>query len=354
MFKKLLFSTVLITGTVPMAHSQITIQMADIAAIGKLIYSANDTLPAPSIVPGPAGSNVTWNFSALNNHFLDTLNFTNPNWTPYGGSFPTSNLAVKQGSNGTIYTSIQGGSFTIVGQVGTFGSTTVVVQMNPNEIFITFPSTFNTSFSNTSGYDVRIPYTQQFGIDSVRAKHQMIKSSLINAWGTVTTPLLSNSACIRQRQYNINTDTLWAHQVFPPQWQMLSATQDTVVHFSWWANNIGFPLVELDSNMDGSITGVSWLQATPVNSGINENYPQYGTIKVYPNPASDMISLDLSASDADRIIVTDIAGRMVLSANVRSRIETISVGELNNGVYLFRVINENGEQAGTGKFTIAK
>jgi hypothetical protein len=62
------------------AQSAITLNTTDLAYIGKVVKQASDTMPGSSIVPGPAGTNQTWNFSALMQHSVDTLTFTNPNW----------------------------------------------------------------------------------------------------------------------------------------------------------------------------------------------------------------------------------------------------------------------------------
>lgn len=350
MIKRLLSVCVIATAFTGV-NAQITITVADIAGIGKVIRSANDTMP--TVIPGPAGANVTWNFTALNNHSVDTLTFTNPNWTPDGNQFPTSNLAVLQGTNGTVYTQVTGTDFFIQGQAGNLNQTAVVVKNNPFDELITFPSTFNTSFNNTTAYDLRVAYTQQTGIDSVRVKHNATSTSKINAWGTVTTPLLSNQPCIRQRKYTHNTDTIFAHLIFPPGWQVIQATEDSSVHFDWWANGIGFPLVGMDSMFDGTITGVSWLLAQPTNSGISE-YSSVKSLDAYPNPASDVITFDLRDMDASVILVNDVTGREVLSLNVTGSVFGTDVSNLSNGSYLYNVMDRNGLIVGRGKFVVTK
>src|ERR1051326_4256836 len=163
MIKKLLYSFGLISATFGVANAQITITMADIAGIGKVIKQATDT--TPTISPGTAGTNQTWNFSALAQHSLDTLTFTNPYWTPFQSSFPTSNLAIEQGPNGNAgisYANLSGSTFNMVGQHFDPGTGPVNVPENPVQVIIPFPSTYNTSFNNTSGYDFTF-YFGQFG-----------------------------------------------------------------------------------------------------------------------------------------------------------------------------------------------
>ncbi|HEY6162985.1 MAG TPA: T9SS type A sorting domain-containing protein [Bacteroidia bacterium] len=351
MIKKLLFSFGIVTIGAAAVQAQITITSNDIAAIGKVIKQANDTLP--TVAPGPSGANVTWNFTALNNHYLDTLTFTNPAWTPNGNQFPTSNLAVNFGSQGTTYALLNSSTFNILGQAGTFNAMPLVIKDNPVEVLIQFPSTYNSTFTNSNGYDFKFAYTQQPGIDSIRVKHNSTKKSNVNAWGTVTTPLLSNTNCIRQRTFMHNFDTVFAHITFPPGWQVVQNTEDSTVHFAWWANGIGFPLVEMDSAFDGTISGVTWLQATPTNSGVSE-ISNLVDIKVYPNPANTTVYFNFDGTDASSVSVMDVQGREIGRFLVNTNIESMNVNDLSAGMYFYRVMNDKGQLISRGKFSVVK
>ena len=332
-------------------QAQITITSNDIATIGKVILQANDTLP--TVTPGNAGANVTWNFTALDTSYIDTLTFTNPAWTPNGNQFPTSNLAVNFGTQGTSYALLNSSTFNILGQAGTFNAMPLVIKYNPVEVLIQFPSTYNSTFTNTNGYDFSFPYNQQPGVDSIRVIHSSTKKSNVNAWGTVTTPLLSNTNCIRQRTFMHNYDTVLAHITFPPSWQVVQTTEDSAVHFAWWANNIGFPLVEMDSAFDGTISGVTWLLATPTNSGVNE-ISNLVDIKVYPNPANTSVYFNFDGTDASSVSVMDVQGREIGRFRVNANIESMNVNDLSAGMYFYRVMNDKGQLISRGKFSVVK
>lgn len=356
MIKKLLFSFGIIGTSITTVNAQITITMADIAGVGKEIKQAHDTLP--TVNPGPAGANVTWNFSALTTNApgADTLIFTNPFWTPYQSSFPTSNLAIQLGLNGnggTIYTNLNGGNFSVLGQHVEFVSTPVNIHISPPEVFIPFPSTYNTTNNGITGFDTTF-YFGQFTIDSVRIKDKKTKIAKVNAWGTITTPLLSNQACIRYRSWENTIDTIWTYSQFQfPNWQVFQATNDTVVHFSWWANGIGFPLVEMDSvSYAPYVQNASWLMATPTNS-VNE-YNSVMNTSVYPNPAVNVINVDVTGLNASYIHIMDISGREIEKFNVNNDIEILHVDQFAAGAYLFNVTNKTGEVIGRGKFNVIK
>jgi len=78
-------------------------------------------------------------------------------------------------------------------------------------------------------------------------------------------------------------------------------------------------------------------------SGIEEN--QVAAISVFPNPATDVITVE--AEGAESIVVTNIAGRKVMSTAANGAQTTIDVSDLSNGAYIVRVIGTHGELIGT-------
>ncbi len=122
------------------AQSPITITSADIAVIGKVIKQATDT--STTITPGTSGTNKTWNFSTLAISGEDSLIFTNPNWTPNGNKFPSSNLAAIT-QRGTVYLNNSSTGLMLNG----FSDSAIFLTVNPAEKLISFPSTYNTTFS---------------------------------------------------------------------------------------------------------------------------------------------------------------------------------------------------------------
>ncbi len=76
--------------------------------------------------------------------------------------------------------------------------------------------------------------------------------------------------------------------------------------------------------------------------------------KAYPNPAKDVLNIDLSGVeniDGCRISITDALGRPCLDRFVRGKgnVLTVGVSGLKAGVYFYRVYNAEKEMVG-GKF----
>jgi hypothetical protein len=338
-----------------LAFSQITLNMGDIANIGFSIRQANDTLP--TVTPGPSGASQTWNFTNLNNHYMDTLLFTNPNWTPYGGSFPGSNLCLMFGTSGFYaYLRNNSNSLEILGQAGDFGFGPMVIDLNPDELILPYPFTYNGTYNNTSKYSVQFPFPQP-PMDSLRVKNTTIKSGNADAWGTVTTPLASNVQVLRIREQRISIDSVFAHITFPaPSWQFMQESRDTTIEYSYWAkntgNNYGFPLVNISTDAQGQVTSANWLQAAPAQTGIEEN--ELSSISTYPNPGVNEIFFDCSKGNFARITLVDATGKEVLAVPAGNKVVKVDVAHLDAGTYFYYASDREGSVRKAGKILITR
>lgn len=123
---------------------------------------------------------------------------------------------------------------------------------------------------------------------------------------------------------------------------------------TWSADNVGGWVTntgigeELSDGDWFACSYTSWAPATPPSyptngystAGIEEN--ANNQISIYPNPASDFVNLNLN-EDAF-VQVTDLQGRVVVSAQYQQGITELNVADLESGVY-FVIANLNGEIA---------
>lgn len=62
---------------------------------------------------------------------------------------------------------------------------------------------------------------------------------------------------------------------------------------------------------------------------------------VYPNPAENgVLNIKLQSNNAD-VYVYDIAGKLVKSQQITSKVSTLDISELNNGVYFVKAVTDN-------------
>jgi len=66
-------------------------------------------------------------------------------------------------------------------------------------------------------------------------------------------------------------------------------------------------------------------------------------IVIYPNPASDYLSIESTASEIiNRIIVTDLSGRIIQDKTYNDSKLTISLSNLKTGLYLLKINTDKG------------
>ena len=73
---------------------------------------------------------------------------------------------------------------------------------------------------------------------------------------------------------------------------------------------------------------------------------------VYPNPASDVVSVSVNGVNNYVVTVYDLGGRLVSETRVANNFTQISVSELNNGVYFMKVADQSGNQLAIEKIVI--
>ncbi len=106
-----------------------------------------------------------------------------------------------------------------------------------------------------------------------------------------------------------------------------------------------------NSSFPGSLMIRPVMGKNPYYVGIDENQAVTGGLSVYPNPASDVVCIDgIDADSCKEIVIYDLAGRAVKQYHYCN---ALNVSELQNGVYILRIINNDGSFE-TAKLLISK
>lgn len=359
MKKHLLLLSGFFAGVMGM-NAQITITTADVAIPNKLIYQNHDTIP--SISAGSAGASQTWNMSALQIHTVDTLNFISPSWTGDAASFPSANLSIKNGwAPQYAYAVNSSSSLTAIGNraevdFGSGSGPSVIRQYNtPAEILLNFPSNFGSNFNNNFTSEATFYFGVDpgigFVIDSVRQKSVVSKTNNCDAWGSISTPLGTFSA-LRFYEIRYQTDSVFGY-ISGFGWTFAQETVDSSKKYVWWANSVGFPIVETTVDWTtGVVTRAQWLDALPV-TGVNE-YANAVDVSVYPNPAQDLLNLQMDASRVSHVRIYDVTGRMLEDIRITANMQSVNTSKYSNGMYTYSVFGEDNALLNRGKFSIAK
>ncbi len=70
------------------------------------------------------------------------------------------------------------------------------------------------------------------------------------------------------------------------------------------------------------------------------------SVRVWPNPATDVLHFSLNGSSANTLLVFDLLGKVVLKQTDLKEKNTITIKDLQPGVYFYKVINSSKEISG--------
>lgn len=332
--------------------AQITITQADVAPLGYVIFRGTDTTYTETPI-GPGGTNMSWDFSGIVDDTGDTLAISDPSVLPNYSDFPSSNIAIINGG-GTAYGIINSTDLSIIGQTANVAGADIVVDVNPAEVVAAFPSTYNDSYFNSSRAFGEFPFAFT-GIDSARVISLKEKQVDVDAWGTLIIPFGTFNV-IRVKEEIIQYDTIDIHTTgFPPlipgEWQNFQTDETHSTKYSFWANGVGFPVMEIDSIHATGEVNVTWLLQTP-EVGMKEQFAANNSM-VYPNPAKDVVTIKLAQNAEATIEITDVLGKQVKLLANQKIASTLNVADLTQGIYVYKVTYANGK-AESGRFVISK
>lgn len=370
--KKTLLSLIMLTSMgIYTSQAQITVNMVDVVDQGDVVEQASDTIPG-GITIGGGGASQTWNFSTLNEDELDTLFFMNPTPLPGSSNFPSSNIGMvdtDQDSTWMYITKNGAGLFVDGAYQIQQGQATVLPFV---ATIITFPSTMGTNYSGTwsgtlYGFDLS---ALPLGLDSLKITRGTSSSSNIDAWGNVTTPF-GTFPSLRQLVYQEDTDTTWEKSSATGLWTLISPatitvlagfgvnvtdiSYDTTRTARWWTDDptARFPIVEMDYEANGTVNNIDWQKSTPT-VGLAEQTTAVSGVSLYPNPAKNEITIETSLTNNNSVKVFDVTGKLISDASFKTNKITLSVSNLDGGVYFYNILDVAGNVLHSNKFVVAK
>ncbi|MFP4556573.1 MAG: agmatine deiminase family protein [Bacteroidales bacterium] len=128
----------------------------------------------------------------------------------------------------------------------------------------------------------------------------------------------------------------------------LNATPDEGWEFEkWTVNSTEYNTNEIQTTIDEDLTATAYF--TEITSSIVTS--EYNSIKLYPNPSSNRISIAATKKmEGAKLAVYNVSGAIVFKEEVRGSDDDyeINISSLPNGIYSLKVISELG--VWTGKF----
>lgn len=88
--------------------------------------------------------------------------------------------------------------------------------------------------------------------------------------------------------------------------------------------------------------------------GIDENNHYAGKVKLFPNPATDVLNIMATIDEANNVKVTDAFGKLIGVYEIRNYKAKINTYQLVAGMYLYQIHDKNDKILTTGKFNVIK
>lgn len=259
---------------------------------------------------GSAGSNVTWDLSALTINQVTPVSIEAPS-----GSFPNSNVDYNFVGSSQLYYYNNGVKQTVYYQMA---GTTLITFSDPMDM-VTFPLDMSMNFTDN--------FTATFTSSGYNFVRQGTNEVVADGYGTLITPEGTFTDVLRVKTTQIYTDTY-----------SLGTIDYEVYYYSWYKNGYHMPLANVyDLNtFQGQTLYASYIETDGLS--VDESTQDY--LSVYPNPVVDLLTFKNTA-DLKAYELVDINGKVLINGEINSLDLTtgIDVSGLNSGVYFIKVTN---------------
>lgn len=340
---KKVYTCMLAVATALTANAQTLTQNSNSQANGDMysIYQC-DSL---NVSPGASGAGAMWNFGTIVPHLSVISNYTTG---PSGNAaYPAGALLTAASLNDQSYhvssaTDLRyyGGNFQIQVVAGTFiysqPATAAVYPMSLNTastapiagtVNVTSPLATNGTFTGNSKVLADGSGTLMLPgpLGTFTNVLRVVSSQTVNF-----TTVSSVSGVITRVNYDYYTP-------------MIKAPLMTIATFSFTSSLPGSASTQ---------TIVTINKDYNVATGIAKQDVSAAEIQVYPNPASSQVNFAVPGKTAKEVKIFDITGKLVETKVLSEGSLKLDVTAYGKGLYLYSILNLNGETIKTGKITV--
>ncbi len=294
------------------SFGQVTLTGAD---LNGNIGESYDYVQSTYTSPGSAGAGQTWDISTVSTQATGTIDYTSP-----PGTFPQANLSQDDPTGGaSIYWDQSAAGQYIWGMDA--GGT--VITYSNDMTYFEYPLTMG-----TNGTDDHLATFTSGGFPFTRAGNTTWDC---DGYGTLITPNGTYNDVLRVYLTQIYTDTY------------SGGTLDYDVQiYIWFKAGIHYPVAGMTTftTFQGTTQYGTYLTG---NVGLNEE--NNNTFSVFPNPATDFVNVITPANDFEKVLISDISGKVVIQETSSS----VNIADLKEGIYLVSVLYKDGTRSKTTK-----
>ncbi|MES2680693.1 MAG: T9SS type A sorting domain-containing protein [Bacteroidota bacterium] len=301
-----------------------------------------------NITPGGTGAGTLWNFSAIVIHTAAVTNFSTVASTTSG--YPAGCQATGSSTNDLVYTAstaadlkYYGGNFKVQSYSGN------LIYSTPG-IYGVYPMSLNSTSSATIAGSISVVNPPVSGTFS--------GNSIVVADGTGTLQLPGGSAGTFTNVIRVVTTQTLNYNA--------TVTGDIILkNYNYYQAGIKAPLMTISQKTivitfpptvltESVITINKDYMAPPVSTlSVNDPRKQVIEMSVYPNPSSGYVYFSTENQSPKDVLVYDVTGKLVEKQSFVNGKIKLDVSTFNNGLYIYSVINNNGETLKSGKVAVS-
>ena len=372
----LIISSILLFATYGRSQSAITTTQASLPQLEDTLYTVIDTFPYIFILDASPNAQ-TWDFTALNTDVLNTTIVEAASTGQSAADFPDADVILPF-YDGEGYAKIYADSIEIIGyngspiiQVQSFVANT---PLTPSHTYRVAGLTYGDTYRDSVYFQVvedgsNLDPSETFGVtvDSARMTINSVREDTVDAWGTMTTPFGTFDVIrVKQVEYR-NTKVEAKFSIF--DWTDISdfgtfeqLGDQVITTYLWLSADDKEPIARVERNEDTGFNRFCEWRIDKALTTIVNNDEVIATkpeVKVYPNPAAEEVNFELNSLRPGRYSLNfyNVIGRHITSEFVDvngSHFHTVSLNNFTKGIYLYSLINEQGQLVLTEKLMVKK
>lgn len=371
MKKSITLISFLIAMVAGWAGAQITVTNAVFPAAGDSLKTASDLDPQGITVTGPGGP-FTWDYSGLNadarqaSYFQPAANGAN------AAQYPGADLVVIDEFVGETYFDVTATSVNVLGISGSGFAGGFPIQANlryspplqEQHAPLTFPNVFNANSSLALAFSTdQLPseILDSLGVpsgllDSIRIRFTIARNDFIDAFGTMSIPGGTYNV-LRQKRTDYTDTRIDIHTILG--WQDITDLlgqfggfgRDTTISYQFISGTEKALIAAVTMDSTGLVPASVDFKDNGAASAVWDLTGPRVDVVVSPNPAADVATFRLAnvLPGQYTIHLFDATGHPVQAQRLTSDREAIPLARLGNGMYVYRMTDQQGRVVAAGR-----
>ena len=160
----------------------------------------------------------------------------------------------------------------------------------------------------------------------------------------------TDAVCFGINCFNPSTDNPWCSSAVPQNALMITNNSSTSLYFHVTPDSYAIANYKLyiGTDCDNLLDSIS-IQVNYLTNGVNQ-LEKLNSLKLYPNPADEFISIQFEKPIERSIKIMDLMGNVVLTESINSA-SIINTSSLKNGIYIVEM-ETDGKNASYGKIMV--